>query len=56
MLQAKEGITTLEADFTDNTITVFFPKGELTKWPSSNRVGYSNKEDWNNPRDFSFIG
>ena len=39
---AKEGITALQADFQNNTITLFLPKVESEKWPDIDRVGYSN--------------
>ncbi|MGB3150244.1 MAG: hypothetical protein WBB27_06230 [Maribacter sp.] len=42
ILNAKEGIKNLEADFTDNTITIFFPKKEVANWADSTTVGFSH--------------
>ncbi|MBC8769454.1 hypothetical protein H4O18_15760 [Arenibacter sp. BSSL-BM3] len=41
-VMAKEGINALEADFQEDTITLFLPKLESEKWPDIDRVGYSN--------------
>ncbi|UII81166.1 hypothetical protein [Flagellimonas sp. CMM7] len=41
-LHAKEGIEALEADFHDNTVTLFLPKKEADKWMDETRVGYEN--------------
>ena len=38
----KEGITALEADFQNDTISLFFPKVENEKWADLERVGYAN--------------
>ncbi|MDL5513802.1 hypothetical protein QSE00_18415 [Arenibacter sp. M-2] len=40
---AKENITDLEAEFQENTITLFVPKNDSLKWPDNERVGYENK-------------
>lgn len=41
-LRAKEGIVKLEADFKDDTITIFLPAREKEVWDHSDRVGYQN--------------
>ena len=41
-LKAKLGIQDLEADFIEDTITVYFPEEEKQTWALGNRVGYSN--------------
>ena len=38
-LIAKDGITELEADFVDNTITIYFPKSEQEGWANLPRSG-----------------
>ncbi len=42
ILQAKEGIENLEADFFNNSITLFFPKKDLAHWANSDKVGFSH--------------
>ena len=54
-LVAKEEITELEADFIDNTITIYFPKSEQKIWAKSDRVGYSNSVDWNDSSALSLL-
>lgn len=39
-VMAKQGITTLEAEFQNDTISLFLPKVESEKWPNSDLVGY----------------
>tara|TARA_R110000868_G_scaffold34421_1_gene124333 strand:- start:34038 stop:34400 length:363 start_codon:yes stop_codon:yes gene_type:complete len=41
-LNAKEGISGLEADYTNNTITVYFPKKETKNWATNSIVGFDN--------------
>tara|TARA_R110000868_G_scaffold161628_2_gene392311 strand:- start:14133 stop:14507 length:375 start_codon:yes stop_codon:yes gene_type:complete len=38
----KEDITALEADFQNDTISLFFPKVENAKWADLERVGFAN--------------
>ena len=38
----KEGITALEANFQNDTISLFFPKVENAKWADLERVGFAN--------------
>lgn len=54
-LAAKAEITQLEADFIDNAITIYFPKSEQEGWATSDRVGYSNSVDWNDPNALSLL-
>jgi len=54
-LVAKAGITALEADFVDDSITIFFPESEQKNWPNSPRVGFSNAVDWNDPTALSLL-
>ena len=39
----KENISSLQAEFQEDTITLFLPKKESTKWPDSEQIGYENK-------------
>ena len=55
VLQAKAGISQLEANFEQNTVTIFFPSDEKELWANSNRVGYSNNEAWNDPETLSLL-
>jgi len=55
VLKVKAGITALEADYTDDTITVYFPVEEQQNWATSNRVGYSNKANWNDKTALSIL-
>lgn len=41
-LIAKENIPNLEAEFLNDTITLFLPKKETSVWATSNRVSYKN--------------
>lgn len=41
-LQVKEGIEGLEAEFQNNTITLFLSKKKADKWMDETRVGYEN--------------
>ena len=41
-IQAKEGIENLEADFYNNSITLFFPKKDLANWAKGDKVGFSH--------------
>ena len=54
-LKGKEGINELEADFLNNRITIYMPQEELSTWATSNRVGYSNSVDWNDPFSLSLL-
>jgi len=46
-LQAKDDIETLEADFSEDTISVYIPAEAQKNWATSNRVGYSNTNQTN---------
>jgi len=54
-LVAKAGITELEADFVDNSITIYFPKSEQESWATNDRVGFSNCADWNDSSTLSLL-
>jgi hypothetical protein len=41
-LKVKEGITQLEADYTNNTITLYFPKEDTENWATNDIVGFEN--------------
>jgi len=41
-LKAKEGITALDADFTDQTITLFIPLDQSKDWADSSQVGFQH--------------
>ena len=42
VLQAKEGIENLEADFYDNSIILFFPKKNIIDWADNDKIGFSH--------------
>ncbi len=54
-LMAKEGIQDLEADYIEDTITVYVPWKELENWATNNRVGFSNSVDWNDTTKLSLL-
>lgn len=54
-LVAKGGITELEADYTGDSITIYFPKTEQEDWATSDRIGYSNSADWNDKNQLSLL-
>ncbi|MEO0570999.1 MAG: hypothetical protein AAF039_04790 [Bacteroidota bacterium] len=54
-LIAKNGIPELEADFVNDTITIYFPKSEQEGWARSDRVGYSNSVNWNDNSNLSLL-
>lgn len=41
-LKAKKGISGLEADFDQQTITVYFPDAEKSDWATNTRVGFES--------------
>tara|TARA_R110002051_G_scaffold105833_4_gene178923 strand:+ start:21814 stop:22176 length:363 start_codon:yes stop_codon:yes gene_type:complete len=41
-LKAKQAITDLEADYENNTITIYFPDSEKKDWANSSKVGFEN--------------
>ena len=55
VLEAKENITSLKSDYRDDTITIYFPEQERHTWATSERVGYSNEVDWNDPTALSIL-
>jgi len=54
-LVAKANVTELEADFKEDTITIYFPESEQSTWAKSNRVGYANTADWNDTKELSLL-
>ena len=54
-LMAKEGIKELDADFINDTITIYFPKSEQREWAANDRVGFSNSVDWNDRDTLSLL-
>lgn len=54
-LKAKEGIRRLEADYQNDTITIYFPIAEIMGWPTSSLVGYNNEVDWNDNTVLSLL-
>ena len=52
---AKADITELEADFREDTITIYFPESEQSVWSKSNRGGYANTVDWNDTKELSLL-
>ncbi|SHJ00559.1 DUF7009 family protein [Pseudozobellia thermophila] len=42
-LRSKKNIAGLQADFVDNTITVFVPEKEADTWADSPKVGFKNE-------------
>lgn len=54
-LKAKQGIETIEAEFQDDTITLYFPENLQKDWVLNNKVGYSNTIDWNDKTALSLL-
>lgn len=54
-LRSKTGIKELEADFTNDTITVYISAEAQQTWADSNRVGYHNKADWSDDGQLSIL-
>ena len=54
-LKTKARISTLEADFIEDTITVYFPEQLKDTWANSAQVGYSNQVDWNDDNKLSIL-
>ncbi len=52
-LQKKSGIETLEADFSDNRITVYVPESIAAEWTGTDTVGFENK--WLTPGGHSLF-
>ncbi len=55
VLQAKEGINAMTADFADNTITLFLPKDACSSWATSDKVGYQNTMPLGNGKVLSLL-
>jgi len=54
-LKTKPGISQIEADFVEDSITVYFPEDASKTWATSNRIGHSNKVDWNDGTKLSLL-
>ena len=54
-LQQRDDISELTAGFAANTITLYLPKRASADWDSSDRVGFSNSADWNDPDTLSLL-
>lgn len=54
-LKAKNGISQLEADYSHNTITIYFPEENQKAWALNSIVGYSNSIDWNEKGALSLL-
>ena len=55
ILKAKKGISALEADFKNNTITVYLPDEERATWATSDRVGYEGVMNLSNGKQLSLL-
>ena len=53
-LKVKKGINTLEAEYHNNQITVFFPENLQKEWVVNSVVGYNNDVDWS-PKDGLYL-
>ena len=42
-LKAKTGISQLEANFTNNTITLYLPENQRHNWHTNTKVGFENR-------------
>ena len=54
-LKAKADISQLEADYTNNTIIIYFPEKYQKKWATNNVVGYNNNVAWNEKGALSLL-
>ena len=54
-LQAKEGISGLEAGFADGTMTMFVPADIPAQWAANETVGYSNNMDIGNGKQLFLL-
>lgn len=54
-LEIKSGIKSLQADFTNDTITLFLPDSVQTSWATDNVIGHSNEVDWNDKNTLSLL-
>lgn len=54
-LKAKEGLNAIEADFSNDTITLYLPKKLQKEWATNNQVGYNNTVDWNDDTVLSLL-
>lgn len=54
-LKAKKGISELKADYSRNTITIYFPEKNQKVWAINSIVGYSNSIASNENRALSLL-
>ena len=54
-LEQRDDISELSADFAANTITLYLPTRASADWDTSDRVGFSNSADWNDPDTLSLL-
>ena len=54
-LKIKSGITSLEADFIDNMITLYLPEKVQATWANDSVIGHSNGVDWNDESALSLL-
>lgn len=55
VLEAKAGISELEAQYVADTITVYFPEDKKEEWANGNQVGLSNHVAWNDSNQLSVL-
>ncbi|MEN1783863.1 MAG: hypothetical protein AAGF77_01880 [Bacteroidota bacterium] len=55
VLLAKANTTVISADYKDNTITICLPDAVQDHWATSDRIGYQNEVDWNDPSALSVL-
>lgn len=54
-LQAKAGISGLEAGFSENKLTMYVSTELVTEWPTNNTVGFDNKWDAGNKKSLFLL-
>ncbi len=54
-LEKRDDIPELAADFEANTLTLYLPTHLCANWDSSDRIGFSNSADWNDPDTLSLL-
>jgi len=55
VLKAKKGITALDADFTDQTITLFIPFDQSKDWAVSSQVGFQHTVSLDSGQELSLL-
>jgi hypothetical protein len=54
-LKVKTGITSLEADFIGDLITIYMPEKTQATWATDAIIGHSNEVDWNDENALSLL-